>query len=52
MGAAARRASSQYAIEDTTTTMLNHYQRLIHGSRPRRRKWDTRLRGILQRFLE
>jgi glycosyltransferase involved in cell wall biosynthesis len=52
MGAAARRASSQYAIEDTTRIMLTHYERLIHGSRPRRRSWDTRLRGILQRFLE
>jgi 1,2-diacylglycerol 3-alpha-glucosyltransferase len=52
MGAAARRASSEYAIEDTVQTLQNQYQRLIHGSRPRRHRWDTRLRGILQRFLE
>jgi glycosyltransferase involved in cell wall biosynthesis len=52
MGAAARRASSEYAIEDTIQTLLRQYQRLIHGSRPHRRSWDTRLRGILQRFLE
>jgi len=52
MGAAARRASTEYAIEDTIQTLLRQYQRLIHSSRPRRRSWDTRLRGILQRFLE
>jgi len=51
MGEAARRDSTQYAIERTTLLMLKHYERLVYASRPRQRRWDTRLRNLLERFL-
>jgi 1,2-diacylglycerol 3-alpha-glucosyltransferase len=48
---AARRASSTYAIERTTKTMLTHYERLVYDSQPRKGNWSVRLRGLLERFL-
>jgi 1,2-diacylglycerol 3-alpha-glucosyltransferase len=51
MGEAARRASTRYAIERTTRTMLDQYERLVSASRPIKERWDVRLRGILERFL-
>lgn len=51
MGDEARRASTQYSIERTTKIMLKHYERLVYDSQPRHRRWDTRLRGLLQKFL-
>ncbi|HUH96879.1 MAG TPA: glycosyltransferase [Anaerolineales bacterium] len=52
MGEAARRASIRYAIERTTQTMLEQYERLVYASRPRRENWEVRLRGLLERFLQ
>lgn len=51
MGEAARKISTQYAIERTTQLMLRHYERLVYDSRPKQRRWDARLRGLLERFL-
>jgi len=50
MGAVARQASTKYAIERTTQIMLEHYNRLVYNFRPRQRKWEVRLRGLLERF--
>ena len=52
MGDAARQASTRYAIERTTKTMLEHYEQLVYGSRPRRENWEVRLRGLLEKFLQ
>lgn len=52
MGYAARQASTRYAIERTTRTMLDHYERLIYSSRPRRESWDVRIRGMLEKYLQ
>ncbi len=51
MGDAARQGSTRYAIERTTRTMLDQYERLVYASRPIKERWDVRLRGILERFL-
>ena len=52
MGDAARQASTRYAIERTTHTMLEQYERLVYASRPIKERWDVRLRGILEKFLQ
>ncbi len=52
MGDAARQASTRYAIERTTRTMLDHYERLVYSSRPRRESWEVRLRGLLEKYLQ
>jgi 1,2-diacylglycerol 3-alpha-glucosyltransferase len=52
MGDAARQASTRYAIERTTKTMLEQYERLVYGSRPLRENWEVRLRGLLEKFLQ
>jgi 1,2-diacylglycerol 3-alpha-glucosyltransferase len=52
MGAAARQASTRYAIERTTQILLEHYQRLVSGTRPRRDKWEVRLRRLLEKYLQ
>jgi hypothetical protein len=52
MGDASRQASNRYAIERTTKTMLEQYERLVYGSRPRRENWEVRLRGLLEKFLQ
>ncbi len=52
MGDAARRASTRYAIERTTKTMLEQYEKLVYGSRPRRENWEVRFRGLLEKFLQ
>jgi glycosyltransferase involved in cell wall biosynthesis len=51
MGDAARQASTQYSIERTTRLMLAHYERLVYDYQPRHRRWDIRLRGLIERFL-
>ncbi len=51
MGASARKASTQYAIERTSQLILKHYERLVYDSQPRQRRWDARLRNMLGRFL-
>jgi len=52
MGDAARQASTRYAIERTTKTMLEQYERLFYGSRPLRENWEVRLRELLEKFLQ
>jgi 1,2-diacylglycerol 3-alpha-glucosyltransferase len=52
MGDAARQASNRYAIERTTKTMLEQYERLFYGSRPLRENWEIRLRELLEKFLQ
>ena len=52
MGDSARQASTRYAIERTTKTMLEHYERLVYASRPIKERWDVKLRGLLEKFLE
>ena len=49
MGDSARKASTIYAIEQTTQAMLKHYQKLVDESHPRKR-WSVRMRGYLERF--
>ncbi len=51
MGEAARKASTQYSIERTNRIMMDHYERLVYDFQPRHRRWDTRLRSFLERFL-
>jgi glycosyltransferase involved in cell wall biosynthesis len=53
MREAARQASEVYAIERTTTLMLEQYQRVVDSSRPRKKKkrnWGTQLRRMVERF--
>jgi glycosyltransferase involved in cell wall biosynthesis len=50
MGRAARKASSQYAIERTTQMMLKHYEKLASGPRLQKPDWEERLLGILEHF--
>lgn len=51
MGEAARKASAQYSIERTSQMMLRHYERLVYDFQPRHRRWNTRLRSFMERFL-
>ena len=44
MSYSARRASSAYAIEETTKVMLRHYEKLVMDSAPRKRSWRNRVR--------
>ncbi len=50
MGRAARKASSQYAIERTTQMMLKHYEKLASGPRLQKPDWEERLLSILEHF--
>ena len=50
MGAAARQASSHYAIERTTQIMLKIYERLCYESRPRQRGLRFRVRTFIEQF--
>ncbi|MBI1794752.1 MAG: glycosyltransferase [Chloroflexi bacterium] len=52
MGNAARQASTRYAIERTTRTMLEHYEHLVYASRPVKQRWDVKLRGLLEKFMQ
>jgi 1,2-diacylglycerol 3-alpha-glucosyltransferase len=52
MGRAARQASGQYDIERTTRVMLQHYQRLTKNPKPAKRRFDERLRHILEEFMK
>lgn len=51
MGFSAREAASAYAIERTTAIMLEHYERLVHESKPRKSSWRTRLRSLVEPFI-
>lgn len=50
MSDSARKASSAYAIEHTTSIMLKHYEKLVTESRPRKSTWRARLRGFVEQF--
>jgi 1,2-diacylglycerol 3-alpha-glucosyltransferase len=52
LGDAARHASTHYAIERTTSIMLEQYQRLVYASRPRRESWRVRLRGLMEKHFQ
>ncbi len=52
MGASARRESTQYAIERTTQLMTDIYDKLVYDSRPRKRGWRVRLRGMMERMRQ
>ena len=52
MGSAAHQASTRYSIERTTRIMLEHYERLVYSSRPRRESWEVRIRGLLEKYLQ
>ena len=52
MGNAARQASTRYAIERTSQIMLDHYERLVYSTRPRRESWEVRIRGLLEKYLQ
>ncbi len=50
MGNAAQQASTKYAIERTSRSLLEQYERLVYASRPRRETWSVRLRSFLERY--
>jgi 1,2-diacylglycerol 3-alpha-glucosyltransferase len=50
MSIAARKTSSDYAIERVTDMLLGHYQSLVRDALPRKSSWRTRLRGFFERF--
>ena len=50
MGAAARVASSDYAVERALTLMLGHYERLIRDAEPRHRGLHFRVRTFIEQF--
>jgi len=52
MGDAARQASTRFAIERTSRTLLDQYERLVYASRPRRETLGVRLRSFLERYLQ
>jgi 1,2-diacylglycerol 3-alpha-glucosyltransferase len=52
MGASARKASSAYAIERTTSIMLKHYEKLVNEAEPRKSSWSIRLRKLLERITQ
>ena len=51
MGAAAQQASRQFSIENTTTIMLGHYNRLVSNTKPVKPSIEERLRSVLKEFL-
>lgn len=51
MGAAARQASRQFSIENTTQVMLGHYNRLTSNTKPVKPSIEERLRSVLKEFL-
>lgn len=52
MGDSARKASSAYAIERTTSLMLDHYEKIKREYRPRKGNWAVRLQRLLEKFDE
>ncbi len=52
MGEAARQASTQYSIERTSRRLLEHYERLVYATRPRRDSLGVRLRSFFENYLE
>jgi glycosyltransferase involved in cell wall biosynthesis len=52
MSTAAREASSAYAIERVSGTLLKYYTRLLKEAKPRKGNWSVRLRKLLESFSE
>ena len=52
MGIAARQASHQFSIENTTKIMLGHYNRLTSNTKPVKPSIEVRLRSVLKEFLK
>jgi glycosyltransferase involved in cell wall biosynthesis len=50
LGQAALTSSGKYAIDKTVEQVLNHYQRLVAGSKRRRRNLKTYLRSMWERY--
>ena len=51
MSRAAREASQAYAIERTTSVMLERYERVVRDTNRHKDNLNSRLRGILEKFL-
>lgn len=51
MGKAAREASTLYAVERTSSMLLEQYERLVYAASPRRANWSVRLRSVVERYL-
>lgn len=51
MSLAAREASAVYSIERTTHIMLEQYERVVHNTNRHKDNLNSRLRGILEKFL-
>lgn len=51
MSRAARAASEAYAIERTTRIMLERYERVVRDTNRHKDNLNSRLRGILEKFL-
>jgi 1,2-diacylglycerol 3-alpha-glucosyltransferase len=52
LGQAALASSGKYAIDKTVQQVLNHYQRLVAGSKRKRRNLKTYLRSVWERFRQ
>ncbi|MBM4426222.1 MAG: glycosyltransferase family 4 protein [Chloroflexi bacterium] len=50
MSISARKASTQYAIERTTSLMLRQYEKMVAESNSRKHSWRARLRGFLEQL--
>jgi glycosyltransferase involved in cell wall biosynthesis len=50
MSISAREASSAYAIERTTSLMLQQYEKIIAESNSRKNSWRVRLRGFWEQL--
>jgi 1,2-diacylglycerol 3-alpha-glucosyltransferase len=52
MGAAAREASSNYAIERALKLMIGHYEQLVRDAEPRKRGLRFRIRTLIEQFYQ
>jgi glycosyltransferase involved in cell wall biosynthesis len=50
MSESARQASSAYAIERTTSLMLEHYEKLRQEYKPHKGNWAVRLQRLIDNF--
>jgi len=50
MSISARKASTQYATERTTSLMLRQYEKMVAESNSRKHSWRARLRGFLEQL--
>jgi len=49
MGDSARKASSAYAVERTTSLLLEHYEKLKREYKPRKGNWSAQLQKLLEK---